>query len=98
MGRNFFAVARLVVLFRFWQATEGGGAPIYGYEVVTEFRHFFKCALYYDISCRTIFLYVNKFLCNITQFANVKRKVDRLREGGVDAKRQAGGCGRIIIV
>lgn len=31
MGRNFFAVARLVSLFRFWQANEGGGAPIYGH-------------------------------------------------------------------
>lgn len=53
--------------------------------VVTEFRHFFKCSLYYDIGCRTIFLYVNKFLCNITQFANVQRKSG---EGG--EKREEG--------
>jgi len=38
---------------------------------------FFKCSLYYDISCRKIFLYVNKFLCNITQFGNAHFYTER---------------------
>lgn len=101
-GEQFF-VAHLVVLFHFLASPARGGGkrhPIgwgmveWGDGVVTEFRHFFKCSLYYDISCRTIFLYVNKFLCNITQFANVQRKRRERRGrqeegGGVVATRES---------
>lgn len=78
-----FLLLILLFYFIFWQAqqqqeevngTQSDGEWWRGNGVVTEFRHFFKCSLYYDIGCRTIFLYVNKFLCNITQFANVQRK------------------------